>query len=115
MPPIPAENSTDLSTQSDDESSSATNTDYAKEGEIMLPKDVPEINDAFQGCKVGDMYKVTADDDMGITLMKTPAGDEGPVPDADDTALANQGKDDEKVPSSDNPSIALMISRKMKR
>lgn len=84
--------------------------DMAKD--ITLDKNVPEIADAFQGCKVGDTYTVKSDDDNELVLSKEPAATEAEEPPAEDGA-STPGSDAAE-PSSDNPAIAALIMKKSK-
>jgi hypothetical protein len=88
---------------------------------VALPKEVPEIADGFKGCQVGDMYKVTADDDDQIVLEKV---NESGASDANNQTQAEErmgtretgggdGRPEDK--GSDNPAIAVMIAKKQKR
>ena len=52
---------------------------------ITLDKNVPEIADAFQDCKPGDMYKVESADDMEVVLSKAESPDMNEEEPADDT------------------------------
>lgn len=82
-----------------------------KDMDITLDKNVPEIADAFQGCKVGDTYTVKSDDDSELVLTKQPAPEEEPAPEMGDAAATPGGGAE---PTSDNPAIAALIVKKNK-
>lgn len=100
----------------DDASDSSVDSYGSKD--ITLDKSVPEIADAFEGCKVGDTYVVKSDDDMNLVLSKQASNDDandtdnGPEPDTD---LGGDKAGDESMPKSDNPAIAVLIARKKKQ
>jgi len=64
-----------MTMQDDPAAGNGEQTDEYTAGEgkqIMLDKGDPDIADAFEGCKVGDMYKVVKDDDNTLTLESMP-------------------------------------------
>jgi hypothetical protein len=81
-------------------------------GKITLDKSVPEIADAFEGCKPGDMYKVASDDDNELVLEKQPSADDETPPEEPADEPSN---DDAGMPKSDNPAIAIIMAKKNKQ
>jgi hypothetical protein len=90
---------------------------YGDDSKVMLDKSVPEIADAFQNCKPGDMYKVESDDENEIVLSKQPAegGDEDKMEPDEADGSGEPDAEDASMPKSDNPAVALIIARKNKR
>jgi hypothetical protein len=71
---------------------------------VTLDKTNEDIASAFEGCKVGDMYKVTEDTDTTITLEKTGGAEaETPAEDAGEPGEETNGP------------VALLMAKKMKR
>jgi hypothetical protein len=84
--------------------------------QIILDKSDPEIADAFQGCKPGDMYKVVSDDDSQLVL------EAATEPDAEESGegdAAGTEESDATAASADtgygggNPAVKKMMARKM--
>lgn len=92
-----------------DDAAMPANTDYP---EISLDKSNPDIADAFEGCKVGDEYKVVGDDDTMIRLQKTGSPDAEP-----DAPPSQDDEGNEAAPESPAPkgAVAILMAKKMKR
>lgn len=102
--------------QSDRQDAMGDDPEY--DGRVTLDKSVPEISDAFADCKPGDMYKVVSDDDSELVLQKQPdamgeGGDDDQGSEGNDAVADDTG--DDSMPKSDNPAIALIMAKKMKR
>lgn len=89
----------------------AKDDSYSTDGTITLDKAVPEIADAFAGCKVGDTYEVTEDDENQLVLKKTNAeeSNEGKTPAEEPEPGA------EAMAGSSNPAVANLIAKKRKQ
>ena len=97
--PTPAENP-----GGDDGSQPMPGDNAGSDNTITLDKTNEDVASAFAGCKVGDTYTVTADDDNTIKLEKIDAEDA-----ADDTGETGE------EPGEPQSAVQRLMQKKMKR
>lgn len=118
MPPTPNPMMDEMDTMPDGSSNldKTPETEQVQEPDakvIKLDKSVPEIADAFEGCKVGDMYKVTEDEDDMLTLEAVPADQDKTEPEnGEREAAVAEGSPGNYT---GNPAVDRMVGEKMKR